>query len=291
MKNDNKKGVKKTTAVVDVVDVVDVIDVVENDETYENDGAYFANCANCKNADIVSFLNQEGVLNHDDQVSYTESEKLVHNKQWEGNNIEDLLRSWGEKAAGLRWMHVHSANYWRTSDDRMNYAGITLSSIISASSLTGIAENFVEQHYVMLFIGLIGMLNMFNQSLQRFYRSSERAAIHETAAKQFGNFNRYVATKMSLSRQERGPPKQVLEFSLRENERLHKENPDPHVKSINAFKVEFGEQANNSEFSVPDFVTDTFKLRMYDEKCSAEDVVIDMNKSTNSKSITNTSPV
>ena len=218
---------------------------------------------------VISIENPQTTIpgEDEDNVSYTESEKVVHSKQWEQSNIEELLRSWGEKAGGLRWMHVYSATHWRFVDARMNYIGITLSSVISASSLTGIAESFIPQHYVMLFVGIVGMLNMFAQSLQRYYRSSEKAAMHESAAKQFGNFNRYVATKLSLSRSERGPPKQVLDFALRENERLHKETPDPYFRSIDAFKIEFGSRANNLEFSIPDFVTDTFKLHMYNEQC------------------------
>lgn len=222
---------------------------------------------------VVATENNTDQHFQEDNISYTDSEKLVHNKKWEQSNIEELLRCWGERAGGLRWMHVHSATHWRFVDDRMNYIGITLSSIISASSLTGVVENFVPQNYVMLFIGIIGMLNMLNQSLQRFYRSSEKASLHESAAKQFGNFNRFVATKLSLSRLERGPPKQVLDFALKENERLHKENLDPHFRSIRAFKKEFGSRANQNEFSIPDLVADTFKLQMYNER---RDNVVDV---------------
>lgn len=198
--------------------------------------------------------------------SYTDSEKQLHSQQWEKSNIEDLIRSWGEKAGGLRWMHVYSANVWRRRDNRLNYLGITLSTVISASSLTGPTEEFINTDYVMLFVGIIGMVNMLVQSLQRYYRSSEKASMHESAARQFGNFNRYVATKLSLSRTERGPPKQVLTFVLNENDRLHKETPDPHMSSIDAFRQHFGSRANENEFSIPDFVTDTFKMSTYDEE-------------------------
>ena len=37
------------------------------------------------------------VVDEDDQVSYTESEKITHLKLWEMSNTEDLLRP-GEKA-------------------------------------------------------------------------------------------------------------------------------------------------------------------------------------------------
>ena len=198
--------------------------------------------------------------------SYTDSEKQLHSQQWSKSNSDDLLKSWGEKAGGLRWMHAHSGTFWRQRDNFLNYIGIAMSSVISASSLTGPAEAFIDTNYVMMFVGIIGMVNMLVQSLQRFYRSSEMASQHETAARQFGDFNRYIATKLSLSRAERGPPKQMLTYALNENDRLHKESPDPHPTSMRAFREHFADRANDNEFAIPDFVADTFKMATYDEE-------------------------
>lgn len=219
--------------------------------------------------DINEFDIKNSILSEldiDEVKSYTDSEKNIHYKKWTKSSTEDLLRSWGEKAGGLRWMHVKSARYWRKVDKNINMIGITLSSVISASSITGTIDNtLIFKDYIMSFVGIIGMLNILNQSLQRLYNASEKAGRHEIAAQQFGNFNRYIATKLSLARTERGPPKDLLEFGLIENERLHKENIEPHISSVEAFKKKFAFKANNQEFDIPDFVTNTFKINIYDE--------------------------
>lgn len=199
----------------------------------------------------------------DDSVSYTESEKLSHLKLWEMSNTEDLLKAWGEKAAGLRWMHIHSAEYWRKIDTRLNIMGITMSSLISASSLAGSAETFMPQEYIMIMVGMIGLFNVLNQSLQRFYNCSEKAALHDTYARQFGNFHRYISTKMSMSRLDRGSPKQILDYAVSENERLFQESPDPHHTSMTLFKNVFNNQKEKS-FAIPDIVGDSFEIEIFD---------------------------
>ena len=208
---------------------------------------------------------------HDEVSSYTESEKQIHLKKWTKSSIEDLLKSWGEKAGCLKWMHGQSAQYWRRVDNRLNMIGITISSFVSASSLSGTIDILIPRKYIISLVGIFGMMNILNQSLQRYYNATEKASKHEIASQQFGNFNRFIATKLSLSRLERGPPKELLEFALLENERLHKENIEPNHSSVRAFQNEFSKKAKNNEFAIPDFVTNTFKLNIYDESKKRDD--------------------
>lgn len=218
---------------------------------------------------------QQGKVDIEEAVSeesYTESEKIEHLKKWENSTLESLLRNWGEKAGGLRWMHLHSATHWRATDQRMNMMGIFLSSVVSASSLTGAFENYIDQSYIMTFVGFVGMLNILNQSLLRFYNCTKKATLHETAGRQFGNFQRYINTKLSLSRMERGPPKEVLDYALKENDRLYKENIEPHFLSLKAFLEHFEEKIEANEFSIPDYVSDTLKITVFDQNPTYQDL-------------------
>ena len=196
--------------------------------------------------------------------SYTESEKMKHLKKWEHSNLEVLLKRWGEKAGGQRWMHLNSATYWRNKDKQLNVTGIALSSVVSASSLTSAFESYIDQKNIMTFIGFVGMLSILNQSVMRFYSCTEKAALHETAARQFGNFQRHLTTKLSLSRLERGPPASILEYALRENDRIYKENIEPHHTSIDNFFNHFKIKINERDFSIPDYIGDTLRIDVFD---------------------------
>lgn len=208
----------------------------------------------------------------DEDDSYTDEQKLIHLRTWECSSLEPLLRMWGEKAGGLRWMHLHSSKWWREKDQRLNTVGILLSSVVSASSLVGAFENYIDQAYIMTFVGFVGMLNILNQSLIRFYNCSEKASLHEQAGRQFGNFQRYVTTKLSLSRLERGPPKRILDFALRENDRLYKENIEPTAHSIHAFTTHFASKIRADEFSIPDYVSDTLKITIFNQDDTYSDL-------------------
>jgi len=196
--------------------------------------------------------------------SYTESEKMKHLKKWEHSNLEVLLKRWGEKAGGQRWMHLNSATYWRNKDKQLNVTGIALSSVVSASSLTSAFESYIDQKNIMTFIGFVGMLSILNQSVMRFYSCTEKAALHETAARQFGNFQRHLTTKLSLGRLERGPPASILEYALRENDRIYKENIEPHHTSIDNFFNHFKIKINERDFSIPDYIGDTLRIDVFD---------------------------
>lgn len=197
--------------------------------------------------------------------SYTEAEKLEHLKKWEYSNLELLLKQWGEKAACNRWMHMYSSEAWKKTDKNLNMISICLSSVVSGSSLVGVFESFFPKNFIMLFVGLIGLLNIISQSTIRYYNPSQKAALHDLAAQQFGNFQRFIVTKLSLSRLERGPPKLILEYVLKENDRLYKENMEPLNESMNAFILHFKSKIEEKEFEIPDYVNNTLSITIFDK--------------------------
>jgi hypothetical protein len=206
---------------------------------------------------------------------YSDTERVLHLKAWEMSSIEVLLKSWAEKAGGLRWMHIKSSDIWRKLDTKLNYCGIILSSIVSATSMLGAMENIVPKETMMIFVSLIGILNIISQSFIKFYNSSEKAALHDTAARQFGNFNRYIATKLSMSRMDRGPPNEILNYALKEYERVYNENPDPHPQSIELFKIFIKNQevyTSNVSFAVPDLINSSFYVNIHDKNPLFNDI-------------------
>ena len=198
----------------------------------------------------------------DDDVNSTT--KNTYLCQWENSNIETLLKQWGEKTGGLRWMNRHSASYWKTIDKRLNLVSIGISSFISASSLLGAAESIVDPTYIMITVGFVGMLSILNQSLMRYYNAPGKITLHETAAQAFGNLNRLIAVKLSMSRNQRGDPKEFVEYVMEKHERLFNSHIEPHSSSIQAFKDEF-ENIGDGDFAYPDILSKTFRIDVYDK--------------------------
>lgn len=218
---------------------------------------------------LEDYREHEETNGKDDTNSFTESEKLVHKKLWEASNTENLIKGWGEKAAGLRWMHLYSADVWRRADERLNIASVAASSVMSATSFLGSVERFVAKEYVMMFVGVLGIVTVVGQSVSKYYNASRKVTLHENASKQFGHFNRFVATKLSLPRMERGDPREVLAYVLKENERLYNEAIDPHPVAISKYRdfVNMLDKENdaikNPPFVLPDIINSSFAIDVY----------------------------
>jgi hypothetical protein len=60
--------------------------------------------------------------------------KKMNEESW-SDHMEFLLKSWGEKAAGLRFIHNASAGKWKKFSNQLTLTGIAISSISSAVSL------------------------------------------------------------------------------------------------------------------------------------------------------------
>ena len=60
--------------------------------------------------------------------------KKINSESW-SVNMETLLADWGEKAAGLRFMHSHSGGSWRTFGNHLAVTSIIVTSIASSMSL------------------------------------------------------------------------------------------------------------------------------------------------------------
>jgi hypothetical protein len=182
--------------------------------------------------------------------------KRINVKFW-SDNMEKLIADWGEKAAGLRFMHSHSGASWKKFANNLALGGILVTSL--ASSISLIATNIEDQDVkngILYGVGGIGLLSTLIQSLKKFYNAEEKAAQHASVAKQFGTFYRYITMQMNISREEREPADILIAYTLKEYERLHQEAPLLLNDSIKVFKAKF----MNGEQTVPDVAEDKFVI-------------------------------
>ena len=59
--------------------------------------------------------------------------KKLNAASW-SDHMEDLMKSWGEKAAGLRWMHNKAAGSWKAVSNKLTLTGIVLKTVSSAAA-------------------------------------------------------------------------------------------------------------------------------------------------------------
>lgn len=170
------------------------------------------------------------------------------------DHMEDLMKGWGEKAAGLRWIHSKDAGTWKGFADKLSLWGIVLTTI---SSTAAIATANMDSAPVTYAIGGIGMIATLVQSVKKFYNAEEKAADHGAVAKQFGSFYRYMTLQMGMGREDRKPSDVLSDWALTEYERLQQEAPNVSGPTVTAFRAEFGMDGN-----IPDCAEDEFVIKI-----------------------------
>jgi hypothetical protein len=185
--------------------------------------------------------------------------KKINAESW-SDNMENLMKQWGEKAAGLRFMHAHSGSIWKAFSDKLAITGIVVTGIASTVSLiaTSIDDEDVKEA-VLFGVGGVGLVSTLIQSFKKFYNAEEKAADHGSVAKQFGSFYRTMTLQMGMSREDRDPSDVLTTWALKEYERLQQEAPNISGKSIALFKKTF----QNENQAIPDIAEDEFIIKVF----------------------------
>lgn len=177
-----------------------------------------------------------------------ELKKKANAGTW-NTHMEVLIKTWGEKAAGLRYLHDSAAGRWRGFSNKLSLASIVIGVLSSGVSLVSTSiEDEDSKNAVLYAVGGVGLVSTFLQSLKKFYNSEEKAADHNAVARQFGSFYRYIVLQMSLSREDRLPSDQLSEWVNKEYERMQQESRPLSGEDIKKFKNHF----SNSMQAVPD---------------------------------------
>lgn len=185
--------------------------------------------------------------------------KKVNAESWT-DNMENLMKQWGEKAAGLRFMHAHSGGQWKGFADKLAITGIVVTGVASTMSLiaTSVEDPSVKDG-ILFGVGGIGLVSTLVQSFKKFYNAEEKAADHGSVSKQFGSFYRYMVLQLGMSREDRDPADVLSTWALKEYERLQQEAPNLSGKSVALFKKTF----TNENQAIPDVAEDEFVIKVY----------------------------
>ena len=187
--------------------------------------------------------------------------KKVNADSW-SDNMELLMKQWGEKAAGLRFMHAHSGGKWKAFANKLAISGIIVTGVASTMSLiaTSVKDDEVKDG-ILFGVGGIGLISTLIQSFKKFYNAEEKAADHTSVSKQFGSYYRYMTLQLGMSRFDRDPADVLTTWALKEYERLQQESPSIGGDSIVLFKNKF----NDPNQAIPDVAEDKFVIEIFKE--------------------------
>ena len=178
-------------------------------------------------------------------------------------NMEILMKQWGEKAAGLRYMHNHSGAVWKLFSTRLSLTSIIVTGIASTISLIATSQHDEELKNNFLYsVGGIGLISTLIQSFKKFYNAEEKAADHTSISKQFGTFYRYITLQLGMSREDRESADKLSNWALKEYERLQQEAPAILNESVELFKTTF----TNDLQAIPDIAEEEYIINIYNSE-------------------------
>tara|TARA_B100001248_G_C27352500_1_gene442065 strand:- start:420 stop:1160 length:741 start_codon:yes stop_codon:yes gene_type:complete len=185
--------------------------------------------------------------------------KKINAESW-SDNMELLMKKWGEKAAGLRYMHADSGQNWKKFANKLSIASILITTVASTISLiTANVEDQNTQNILMYTVGGVGLLSSLIQSFKKFYNAEDKAADHYAISKQFGSYYRTMTLQMGMSREDRDSSDILTSWALKEYERLQLEAPTLNNTSIDLFKKTF----KDSNQCYPDIAEEEFIINVY----------------------------
>lgn len=203
--------------------------------------------------------------------------KKVNAESW-SDNMECLMKQWGEKAAGLRFMHSHSGSQWKGFANKLAITGIIVTGVASTMSLIATSvDNEDVKDGILFGVGGIGLVSTLIQSFKKFYNAEEKAADHSSVAKQFGSFYRYMTLQLGMSREDRDPADVLTTWALKEYERLQQEAPPVGGGSIALFNKKFDKNTQ----AIPDVAEDRFVIKVFNPNNPIKASDVELVSSTN----------
>ena len=188
--------------------------------------------------DLKTKLLPEKNIDEEDNKETAENtiNKNVQIKEW-NDSIEELLKCWGEKTAGLSIIHDNDRKYWREKSNHISIASILITTVSSSISLSTTSSPYYE--YIMYLVGFIGLLSSLLQSFKQFYNADEKASDHRVIAKQFGNYYRSIKLQLALKREDRVPVGEFTNWAFKEYEKLLQESPPVKTITVENFRERF----------------------------------------------------
>lgn len=224
-----------------MVELEDDVSKIEMVSTIEN-----------KEENIESVKETEETLLED--LRLKNLKKKINAESWT-SDIEDLIKSWGEKAALNRDLHTSSAEMWKNVSDRLTMPTIILTTISSVSAFGSM--NVSDIMYSMYAVGTINLVAAFLTSLGKYYRPDEKVEQHTVAAKAFGKYYRNIVLELSLSREDRQPADVLSKWARTELDKLINESPVNKKKIIENFKK------NNKCENIAELIDNNHTINIY----------------------------
>ena len=199
--------------------------------------------------------NDEGELSALADAKLSKLKKRINANNW-SSELEDLMQSWGEKAAGYRELHDGSSLYWKRIGDKLYLPVIILSTIGGVSNFG--AAGLDNSEYWMYGIGAINIFTAAMAAVAQYYKPDEKSQNHNSVARNFGSFYRNMILELGMSREDRMNSEDMIRWAKNEYDSIASEAPSVPPTIIQHFKEVHGKSKKN----LPEIITCNYEIKI-----------------------------
>jgi len=175
--------------------------------------------------------------------------------------LEDYFASSGEKAHCLSLLHKQAESlysYRRTFIELPVIVGSGLIGFLNAGS----TSMFADPKTSSIALGVGSLIVSILQTINTYFNWAKRAEGHRIASIQYGKLYRFLSVEMSLPRNERGSPTDLLKQTKDTYDRLQEVSPLLPAEVLNDFKRKY---ANDKDISKPEEANGLEKIEVFIE--------------------------
>lgn len=173
--------------------------------------------------------------------------------------LEHYFATTGEKAQAFNWLHKRSEEYFSKRTIPIDILVIILGTLNGATSV-GSQSLFDNSPFAPIGIGIIALICSILNTINSYFSWAKRCEGHRIASLQYGKLYRFLSVEMSLPREERLPPRDLLKYTKDQYDRLQEISPLIPQPIILLFKSRFGKI---KDIALPEETNGLHKIDIY----------------------------
>ena len=166
------------------------------------------------------------------------SESIGENVSW-NERLETYFANTGEKANCLSWLHKRCETIYSQRRTFIDLPVIVLSSLVGFFSVgsSSMFEGYEKQASISL--GIVSLIVSVLNTTGSYFQWSKRAEGHRISAIHYSKMYRFLSIEMSLPRDERMSPADLLKYTKEAYDRLQEISPLIPPEAIKEFQTKF----------------------------------------------------
>lgn len=189
------------------------------------------------------------------------SEDIAKNIGWT-TNLEQYFAETGEKSHCLSWFHKRAESLYSYRRTFIDLPVIIISAVTGFMS-AGSTMMFNDPNISSIALGVASLFVSVLNTAGGYFGWAKRAEGHRIASIQYSKLYRFLTIELSLPREERMNPHDLLKMTKETYDRLQEISPLVPPEVINEFKKKFDKE---TEISKPEEANGLHKIIIYQEK-------------------------